>query len=105
MGSDGPTADELAQSKQFLIGSIPRTLETNAGIAAFLQTSEQFGLGLDYDRRLADDIRAVTLDQVGSAAAEILDPERAAVTVAGPSECCGERRGRRGRFSSTSTSP
>ena len=84
MGSDGPTADELAQSKQFLIGSIPRTLETNFGIAAFLQTSEQFGLGLDYDRRLADDIRAVTLDQVGSAAAEILDPERAAVTVAGP---------------------
>ena len=84
LGTDGPTIEELAQTKQFLIGSIPRTLETNAGIASFLQSEEQFGLGLDYDRRLADDIRAVTLDQVRAAAAEILHPEVAAVAVAGP---------------------
>ena len=74
MGSDGPTAAELAQTKQFLIGSIPRTLETNAGIASFLQSEEQFGLGLDYDRRLADDIRAVTLEQVRAAAARAAAP-------------------------------
>jgi zinc protease len=84
MGTDGATAEELAQTKQFLIGSIPRTLETNSGIASFLQTEEQFGLGLDYDRRLADDIRAVTPDQVREAAAELLHPDRAAVAVAGP---------------------
>ncbi len=84
MAADGPTAEELTQTRQFLIGSIPRTLETNAGIASFLQSEEQFGLGLDYDRRLADDIRAVTLDQVGAAAAELLHPELAAVAVAGP---------------------
>jgi zinc protease len=84
MGTDGPTAEELAQTRQFLIGSIPRTLETNAGIASFLQSEEQFGLGLDYDRRLADDIRAVTLEQVRAAAAELLHPERAAVAIAGP---------------------
>ncbi len=84
MGTSGPTAAELAETQQFLIGSIPRTLETNAGIASFLQSEEQFGLGLDYDRRLADDIRAVTLDQVRAAAAELLHPERAAVAIAGP---------------------
>jgi zinc protease len=84
MGTDGATAEELAQTKQFLIGSIPRTLETNSGIASFLQSEEQFGLGLDYDRRLADDIRAVTPDQVRAAAAELLHPDRAAVAVAGP---------------------
>ncbi len=84
LGQDGPTDAELAQTQQFLIGSIPRTLETNAGIASFLQSEEQFGLGLDYDRRLADDIRAVTLDQVRAAAAELLHPEHAAVAVAGP---------------------
>ena len=84
MGQDGPTDAELAQTQQFLIGSIPRTLETNAGIASFLQSEEQFGLGLDYDRRLADDIRAVTLDQVRAASAELLHPEHAAVAVAGP---------------------
>ena len=84
LGTEGPTAEELAQTRQFLVGSIPRTLETNAGIASFLQSEEQFGLGLDYDRRLADDIRAVTLEQVRAAAAELLHPERAAVAVAGP---------------------
>ena len=84
MGTAGATAEELAQTKQFLIGSIPRTLETNSGIASFLQSEEQFGLGLDYDRRLADDIRAVTLEQVREAAAELLHPDRAAVAVAGP---------------------
>ena len=85
MGKEGPTARELAETQQFLIGSIPRTLETNAGIASFLQSEEQFGLGLDYDRRLADDIRAVTLEHVASAASELLHPARAAVTIAGPS--------------------
>jgi zinc protease len=84
LGREGPTADELQQTKEFLIGSIPRTLETNAGIAAFLQSEEQFGLGLDYDRRLADDLRAVTLEQVAEAARELLQPDRAAVAVAGP---------------------
>jgi zinc protease len=84
LGAEGPTAAELVQTQQFLIGSIPRTLETNAGIASFLQAEEQFGLGLDYDRRLADDIRAVTLGQVADAAAELLHPERAVVAVAGP---------------------
>jgi len=84
MGTAGATAEELAQTTQFLIGSIPRTLETNSGIASFLQSEEQFGLGLDYDRRLADDIRAVTLEQVREAAAELLHPDRAAVAIAGP---------------------
>ena len=84
LGREGPTEAELAQTQQFLIGSIPRTLETNAGIAAFLQSEEQFGLGLDYDRRLPDELRAVTLDQVAAAASELLDPERAAVAIAGP---------------------
>jgi zinc protease len=84
MGSDGPTADELSQSQQYLIGSIPRMLETNAGIASFLQSEEQFGLGLDYDQQLPKHLSAVTLDEVRSAAAELLHPDKAAVAVAGP---------------------
>jgi zinc protease len=90
MAGDGPTADELAQSLQYLIGSIPRTFETNAGIASFLQTAEQFGLGLDYDRRLPEHLRAVTLEEVRSAAAEVLDPSRAAVVIAGPGPAAGD---------------
>ncbi|RPJ68963.1 MAG: insulinase family protein, partial [Acidobacteria bacterium] len=50
--SEGVTPRELAESKQYLVGSMPRMLETNAGIAGFLHTCEHFDLGLDYDRRL-----------------------------------------------------
>ena len=65
------------------IGSMPRNLETNAHIAAFLQTEEFFGLGLDYDLRVPGLLRAVTRDDV-LAAARTLDPAKAAVVVAGP---------------------
>jgi zinc protease len=81
---DGATAAELQESQQFLVGSMPRALETNGAIAVFLQTAELFGLGLDYDRRLPDYLRAVTLDEVRAAAARLLDPGHATVVIAGP---------------------
>ncbi len=84
LGRDGATERELAETLQFLIGSIPRLLETNQSIATFLQTAEFFGLGLDYDRRLPGLLRAVTLEDVNAAAAAVLHPERACVAVAGP---------------------
>jgi zinc protease len=84
LGSDGPTEREMAETRQYLIGSIPRLLETNPGIAAFLQLSEFFGLGLDYDRRLPGLIESVSIEQVRAAAAAVLHPERAALSVAGP---------------------
>jgi predicted Zn-dependent peptidase len=70
--------------KQYLIGSMPRALEANAGIANFLQTMEFFGLGLDYDRRLPGLLSAVTLDDVLQAARRSLDPASATVVIAGP---------------------
>jgi zinc protease len=84
MARDGITSKELNDARQYLIGSMPRSLETNAGIAQFLQTVEFFGLGLDYDVRLPALLRAVTLDEVNAAARAQLDPERATVVVAGP---------------------
>lgn len=84
LGKEGPLPEELSQSKEYLIGSIPRMLETNAGIASFLQTVEQFGLGLDYDQQMPGHLEAVTLEEVRAAATELLQPERAAVAIAGP---------------------
>jgi len=82
--TEGLTAKELNESRQFLIGAMPRALETNAGIAGFLQAAEFFGLGLDYDVRLPSLLAAVTLDEANAAARRVLDPDRAAVVVAGP---------------------
>jgi zinc protease len=92
LGEDGPTVREVEESRAYLIGSIPRLLETNHSIAGFLQGCEQYGLGLDYDRRLPGLLEAVTLDEVRRAAAEVLCPERAAVAIAGPEPSVEARR-------------
>ena len=84
IGTEGLTSKELNESRQFLIGAMPRALETNAGIASFLQSAEFFGLGLDYDLRLPALLAAVTLDEANEAARRVLNPNRAAIVVAGP---------------------
>jgi zinc protease len=84
LGSEGPTVTELEESRAYLIGSIPRMLETNQSIAAFLQMCEDYGLGLDFDQRLPQLLSVITLEQVRAAAAEVLDPGRAAIAIAGP---------------------
>jgi len=86
MAKEGTTERELAESKQHLIGSVPRTFETNAGIAAFLQTAEYFGLGLDHDVRLRELISNVTREGVTEVARRFLVPSRATITVAGPGD-------------------
>jgi zinc protease len=83
IASHGITPAERADAVRYLSGSIPRLLETNAGIAQFLITVEQFGLGGDYDKRLPSLLSAVTVE-AASAAAASLDPSRAVVAVAGP---------------------
>jgi zinc protease len=83
LATDGPTEREMTESKQYLVGSMPRTLETNSGIASFLQMTEFFGLGLDYDVRVSALLQGVTRDQVHDVA-RALDPSKAAVVIAGP---------------------
>jgi zinc protease len=82
--TDGITQKELDDSRRYLVGSIPRALETNAAIANFLQTGEFFVLGLDYDARLPDLLGAVSLDQANAAARRLLDVTCATVVIAGP---------------------
>ncbi len=84
MARDGVRPEELADSKRYLIGSMPRTLETNGGIASFLHDADYFALGLDYDRRLPALLDAVTLDEVNDVARAFLSGDRAAIWVAGP---------------------
>jgi zinc protease len=80
----GFTAQEIDESKSYMIGSLPRQLETNAAIASFLLSIETFGLGLDYDERLPKLIGDVTKEAAEAAARRLLVPSRATVAVAGP---------------------
>ena len=80
----GFTAQEIDESKSYMIGAIPRQLETNAAIASFLLTVDAFNLGMDYDQRLPGLIGAITKEAAEAAAKTLLDPSRATIAVAGP---------------------
>jgi zinc protease len=80
----GLSDKELNESKRYLVGSIPRQLETNAAIAGFLLSSEFYGLGIDYDARLPVMLADVTLDQTNRVARRLMSLDAAQVVVAGP---------------------
>jgi zinc protease len=80
----GPTEKEVNESRQYLIGSMPRRLETNVGIATFLQMVEFFDLGMNYDVLVPELLGKVTRDDVHAAARAALDPARASAVIAGP---------------------
>ena len=82
--SQGFTEQEIADSKRYMVGALPRQLETSAGIAGFLLNAELHGLGLDYDRRMPDLIRGVTYDAAMDVARALLRPDAATIVVAGP---------------------
>jgi zinc protease len=84
VSEEGLTLKELNESKRYLIGSIPRQLETNGAIAGFLLSSEFHALGPNHDKDLPAFLEAVTLDDVNRVAARLFDPNHAAIVVAGP---------------------
>lgn len=82
--ASGFTEQEIDESKSYLIGSLPRQLETNAAIASYLLNADFFDLGLDYDARVPGLVQAVTLEDANAAARRLLDSSRATIAVAGP---------------------
>jgi zinc protease len=80
----GITEEELSDSQSNFIGRLPISLESNSGVVNALLNIERYELGLDYYRRYADRVRAVTPEVVLAAARKYLDPERLAMAVAGP---------------------
>ena len=81
---DGVSQTELDDSKASYVGSLPLSMESNAGVAGALVNLARFDLGLDYYLGFADRIRAVTPDQVKSAVQTYLDPEKLVISSAGP---------------------
>ena len=81
---DGVTGEELADVQNQFIGSLPLSLESNAGVASALVTMERYQLGLDYLRRYPEMIGSITRQDVLEAAHRYLDVDRLGIAVAGP---------------------
>mgnify|MGYP005847292561 CR=1 FL=1 len=81
---EGPTQEELSDSQANFIGRLPMSLESNAGVAAALINLERHDLGLDYYRRYADLVSAITVENVVEVSRRYLDLNRLGIAVAGP---------------------
>ncbi|SEQ02056.1 zinc protease [Devosia sp. YR412] len=73
MAAEGPTDEELASAKKYLIGSAPlRELGSSQAIASTLIGLQLWDLGIDYLPQRADLLNAVTVDDVKAVAAKLL---------------------------------
>ena len=85
MADNGPTEAELAATKKYMIGAYAiSNLDSSASIAATLVELQLDNLGIDYMKRRAALINAVTLDDVKAAAKKLLSAEPATMVVGPP---------------------
>lgn len=78
------SAEELADSQAYRIGSMPMALETNSGLADIIGDMELYELGLDYLAEYPARIQAITLADIQAAAQKYLSTEQLGTAVAGP---------------------
>jgi len=83
---DGPTGEELSQSRDFLSGVFPLQLETTGQVAARIGELLVYDLPAHFYTTYRDEIRAVTRDAVREASESILRPEGLTVVVVGDGE-------------------
>lgn len=81
----GITTEELTDSQANYIGSLPLTMESNAGVAASLSSIERYQLGLDYYTQYEAQVNAVRPEDVQTIAQKYLNPSTMTITIAGPS--------------------
>jgi len=82
---EGPTEEELADAKAFLIGSYPLRFDTSREIAGQLLGIQLDKLGIDYINKRNDLIAAVTIDDVRRAATRLFgDNDMTVVRVGQP---------------------
>ena len=79
---DGMTEAELADSRRYLVGSMPRRARDQHRHRDVFAQRRVLRPGLDFDQRIPDP-RAVSLDDVNGRPC-FLDPARATIVVAGP---------------------
>ncbi|MFO0847673.1 MAG: pitrilysin family protein [Gemmataceae bacterium] len=79
-----PTAQEVEDAKQYLLGSLPFRVATSDDVATQLLAAERFGLGLDFLDTYRKQVAAVTPAAVQAVARKHLHPNRLAVVAVGP---------------------
>ena len=77
------TEDELADVRSELIGRLPLSMESNAGVAQALLNLERFGYGLNYLRELPEKLAVITREDILLAAQRYWHLDQLVITSAG----------------------
>jgi zinc protease len=83
MAADGPTEEEVAKAKSYLIGSYALRFDTSTKIANQLLMLQVEELGIEYTDRRNGLFAAITVDDAARVAKRLLSDNRMLVTVAG----------------------
>ncbi|MBE0685061.1 MAG: insulinase family protein [Anaerolineaceae bacterium] len=81
--SEAVSDQELADSKSNLIGLIPLSIESNAGVANAIIRMERYKLGLNYLREYPDIIANISKEQILQVSRKYLDPTKLVTISAG----------------------
>ncbi len=76
-------AHELDDTKSYLIGVFPASVQTGSDIASRLVDMELYGLPEDYFDRYRENIAAVSKDDIERVARKYLDPDRVLIVIVG----------------------
>ena len=74
---------ELDDTKNYLMGVFPATVQSSSDIAGRLLDMELYGLPEDYFDRYRENIGAVSKDHIARVAQKYLDPDRALIVIVG----------------------
>jgi len=74
---------ELDDTKSYLMGVFPATVQTASDIASRLLDMELYGLPDDYFDRYRENISAIGKDDVARVAQKYIDPDRALIVIVG----------------------
>jgi zinc protease len=83
-GANPVSEEELSDVQSSYIGKLPLSLESNGGVANALLTIERHQLGLDYFQNYEKMVSGVTQESILEAARMYLDPDKLAISTAGP---------------------
>jgi zinc protease len=86
VAQQGLTDSELRSAKDFLIGSFALRFDTSGKIAAQLLAIQLDDLGIDYIERRNGEIEAITAADIKRVAKRLMEPKNLIVTVAGEPE-------------------
>lgn len=84
--AQGPTAEELKQAKQHIVGGFPLRIDSNKKILEFLAVIGFYELPLTYLDDFLKKVDAVTLPQIRDAFKRRIDPQRMVTVVVGTAE-------------------